>query len=257
VITRYVGYQKTMLTATKKFRNALIYPTFLVVISIVMVSVILTYVIPQFAELYAGLDTDLPYPTQVLIAVSASVQSSAVVLVPLAIVGLVGFRFWARSSGGREWLDDLKLRIPVLGTVWTMFAMAQLSRTLSTLLQGGTPLVQALEVAHESSGNRVIGASIEHGVGRVREGSSLADALEETGRFPELAIEMIGVGEQTGALPEMLNHVADFYDEDLDLRLTALLGWVEPAILVFVASFVAVILVSLYLPIFSIGAAGV
>jgi type IV pilus assembly protein PilC len=245
-----------MLTAAKKFRNALIYPAFLVVLSIVMVSVILTYVIPQFAQLYAGLDTDLPYPTQVLIAISDGVQSGAVIFVPLVIAGLIGFRFWARSSGGREWLDDLKLRVPVLGTVWTMFAMAQLSRTLATLLQGGIPLVPSLEVAHESSGNRVIGAAIQHGMGRVREGASLADGLEETRRFPELAIEMIGVGEQTGALPEMLNHVADFYDEDLDLRLTALLGWVEPAILVFVAVFVAAILVSLYLPIFSIGAAG-
>lgn len=257
VITRYVRYQKTMLTATKKFRNALIYPAFLVVLSIVMVSVILTYVIPQFAQLYAGLDTDLPYPTQVLIAVSETVQSGAVIFVPLVIGGLVVFRLWTRSSAGRAWLDDLKLRIPLLGTVWTMFAMAQLSRTLATLLQGGIPLVPSLEVAQESSGNRVIGAAIRHGVGRVREGASLADALEETGRFPELAIEMIGVGEQTGALPDMLNHVADFYDEDLDLRLTALLGWVEPAILVFVAGFVAAILVSLYLPIFSIGAAGV
>lgn len=257
VITRYVRYQKTILTAAKKFRNALIYPAFLVVLSIVMVSVILTYVIPQFAELYAGLDADLPAPTQILIAVSATIQSSALVFVPVVIGGLIALRIWVRSAGGRSWLDDLKLRIPVLGNVWTMFAMAQLSRTLSTLLEGGIPLVTALEVAHEASGNRVIADAIEHGTGRVREGASLADGLEETGKFPELAIEMIGVGEQTGALPDMLNHVADFYDEDLDVRLTALLGWVEPAILIFVAGFVAVILVSLYLPIFNIGAAGV
>jgi type IV pilus assembly protein PilC len=245
-----------MLTAAKKFRNSLIYPAFLVVLSIVMVSVILTFVIPQFAELYAGMNTDLPVPTQVLIAVSATIQSSALLFVPLVVGAAIAFRVWTRSAGGRAWLDDLKLRIPVMGNVWTMLAMAQLSRTLSTLLQGGIPLVPALEVARESSGNRVIADAIEYGMGRVREGMSLADALEETRKFPELAIEMIGVGEQTGALPEMLNHVADFYDEDLDLRLTALLGWVEPAILILVAGFVAMILVSLYLPIFSIGSAG-
>jgi type IV pilus assembly protein PilC len=256
VINRYVRYQKTMLTAAKKFRNSLIYPAFLVVLSIVMVSVILTFVIPQFAELYAGMNTDLPVPTQVLIAVSATIQSSALLFVPLVVGAAIAFRVWTRSAGGRAWLDDLKLRIPVMGNVWTMLAMAQLSRTLSTLLQGGIPLVPALEVARESSGNRVIADAIEYGMGRVREGMSLADALEETRKFPELAIEMIGVGEQTGALPEMLNHVADFYDEDLDLRLTALLGWVEPAILILVAGFVAMILVSLYLPIFSIGSAG-
>ncbi len=120
-------------------------------------------------------------------------------------------------------------------------------------MSGGIPLVSALEVANESSGNRVVADAIAAGTARVREGMSLADSLEATGRFPELALEMIQVGEQTGALPDMLNHVADFYDEDLDLRLTALLSWVEPVILIFVAGFVAAILVSLYLPIFSIG----
>ena len=134
-----------------------------------------------------------------------------------------------------------------------MFAIAQLARTLSTLLKGGIPLLSALEVAHEASGNRVIADAITAGTISVREGLSLADGLESTGRFPDLALEMIRVGEQTGSLPDMLNHVADFYDEDVDLRLTALLSWVEPIILVFVAVFVAVILVSLYLPIFSIG----
>ena len=256
VINRYVRYQKVILSAGKKFRNSLIYPAFLVVLSIVMVSVILTFVIPRFAELYEGLNADLPLATQILIAVAATLESSLILLVPLLAGGLLALRFWTRSSGGRNWIDSVKLRLPLLGTVWTMFAIAQLSRTLATLLAGGIPLVSALEVAHEASGNRVIGDAIAVGTVRVREGMSLADALEGTGKFPELAIEMIAVGEETGALPEMLNHVADFYDEDLDLRLSALLSWVEPVILIFVAVFVALILVSLYLPIFSIGARG-
>ncbi len=253
VIQRYIRYEKTILSAGKKFRNSLIYPAFLVVLSIVMVGVILGYVIPRFAELYEGLGAVLPFPTQLLIAVSRVIQNSLILGIPLVVGFFIIFRVWRGSEGGRVWIDDLKLRMPVLGTIWSMFAIAQLSRTLSTLLSGGIPLVSALEVANESSGNRVVADAIAAGTARVREGMSLADSLEATGRFPELALEMIQVGEQTGALPDMLNHVADFYDEDLDLRLTALLSWVEPVILIFVAGFVAAILVSLYLPIFSIG----
>jgi type IV pilus assembly protein PilC len=157
------------------------------------------------------------------------------------------------SKPGRRWLDNLKLRLPVIGPIWSMFAISQLSRTLATLLEGGIPLVSALGVVREASGNRVIGDAVAYGIGRVREGQSLSDALERTRKFPDLALEMMRVGEETGALPEMLNHVADFYDEDVDLRVTALLGWVEPVILIFVAMFVAAILISLYLPIFSLG----
>jgi len=134
-----------------------------------------------------------------------------------------------------------------------MFSMAQLSRTLATLLQGGIPLVGALEVARDASGNRVIGDSIRGAITQVREGKPLSDSLEQMGHFPDLALEMIRVGEQTGSLPDMLNHVADFYDEDVNLRSTALLSWVEPVILLFVAAFVAMVLISLYMPIFSIG----
>ena len=257
VIQRYVRYEKTFITAGKKFRNSLIYPAFLVVLSIVMVGVIIGFVVPRFGELYSSLNAQLPLPTQLLISVANVVQTSLILIIPLLLGVLVLFRMWSGSIRGRSWIDGLKLRLPVLGTIWSMFAIAQLARTLSTLLQGGIPLVSALEVARESSGNRVIADAISDGRVRVQEGISLADALEETGKFPALAIEMIGVGEQTGALPDMLNHVADFYDEDLDLRLSALLSWVEPLILIFVAVFVALILVSLYLPIFSIGAQAV
>ena len=253
VLNRYVGYEKTMLAAKKKFRNSLIYPVFLVVLSLVMVAVILGFVIPRFAELYSGFDTELPRPTQIMIAVAGAVQNSMIVVIPAAVIGLLALRLWVGSTPGGKWLDDVKLRLPLLGTVWSMFAIAQLSRTLSTLLQGGIPLVSALTVVEEASGNRVIADAVRYGTERVREGQSLSDALEQTRKFPDLALEMIRVGEQTGALPEMLIHVADFYDEDVDLRVSALLGWVEPVILVFVACFVAAILVSLYLPIFSLG----
>ena len=253
VINRYVQYQKTILTVRKRFLNALIYPTFLIVLSIVMITVILTYVIPKFGELYADLNTPLPITTRFLIATSDTVRGNLVLIVPLLAGGIIALRIWLGSHRGKQWLDELKLTAPIVGHLWTMFSMAQLSRTLATLLQGGIPLVAALEVSRDASGNRVIGDSIRGAIGQVREGRALSESLQEMGHFPDLALEMVRVGEQTGSLPDMLNHVADFYDEDVNIRSTALLGWVEPVILLFVALFIAFVLISLYMPIFSLG----
>src|SRR2546425_1578255 len=253
VINRYVQYEKTVLSVRKRFLNSLIYPTFLIVLAIVMVGIILTYVIPKFAQLYADLNTPLPITTRLLIAISATIQSHLALIVPLIIGALVILRVWVGTGSGRRWVDELKLTAPIVGNLWTMFSMAQLTRTLATLLSGGIPLVGALEVARDASGNRVIGDSIRAAITQVREGNPLSDSLERTGHFPDLALEMIRVGEQTGSLPDMLNHVADFYDEDVNLRSTALLSWVEPVILLFVAAFIAMVLISLYMPIFSIG----
>ena len=217
-----------------------------------MVVVILTYVIPRFAELYSGLNTPLPVSTRALIAFSNTIQANLYLFGPLLIGGIAAMKIWLGTGGGRHWRDELKLKAPLVGGLWTMFSMAQLSRTLATLLQGGTPLVAALEVATDASGNRVIGDSIRKAITQVREGRALSDSLERSGHFPDLALEMIRVGEQTGSLPDMLNHVADFYDEDVDVRSAALLSWVEPVILICVAVFIAFILISLYMPIFSI-----
>jgi type IV pilus assembly protein PilC len=254
VITRYINFQKTILTVRKRFINSLIYPAFLIVLSMVMVGVIVTFVIPQFAELYSGLNVTLPLSTRILIAIAVGVQSNLILIIPALAGGLLALRIWIGTEGGRRWIDELKLNAPLVGHLWTMFLIAQLSRTLATLLQGGTPLVTALEVARDASGNQVIAGSVTDAVAQVREGQSLSDSLEQTGHFPELALEMIRVGEQTGSLPEMLNHVADFYDQDVDIRSSGLLTWIEPVILIFVAIFVAMILISLYLPIFSIRA---
>ena len=253
VINRFIQYEKTILTVRKRFLNSLIYPAFLVVLAIVMMAIILTYVIPKFGELYADLNTPLPVTTRVLIATSNTVRGNLILIVPLLVGTIVALKIWTSSRRGLQWVDELKLTAPVLGSLWTMFSMAQLSRTLATLLQGGIPLVAALEVARDASGNRVIGDSIRNAITQVQEGKALSDSLERTGHFPELALEMIRVGEQTGSLPDMLNHVADFYDEDVNIRSTALLSWVEPAILLVVAVFIAIVLISLYMPIFSLG----
>lgn len=255
VITRYVQYQKTVLGVRKKFLNSLIYPAFLIVLAVVMIAVILTYVIPRFAELYADLNTPLPVTTRALIATSGAIREHLILIAP-ALIGVAAIlKIWTGTGGGVRRLDEFKLKAPLVGAIWTMFSMAQLSRTLATLLQGGIPLVAALETARDASGNRVIGDAVGGAIVQVREGQTLSDSLEKTGHFPGLALEMIRVGEQTGSLPDMLNHVADFYDEDVNIRSAALLGWVEPAILLVVAVFIATVLISLYMPIFSLGSA--
>ena len=252
VITRYIQYEKTILNVRKRFLNSLIYPAFLIVLSLVMVGVIMTFVIPRFASLYSGLNTPLPASTRLLIVVSSTLQNYAFLIVPLLIGSVIAMKVWTGTLTGRNWIDELKLKAPLAGQLWTMFSMAQLARTLATLLQGGIPIIPALEVARDASGNTVISDSIRDATNQVREGRSLSDSLETTGHFPELAIEMIRVGEQTGSLPEMLNHVADFYDEDVSIKSSALLSWTEPVILIFVAVFIAFILISLYMPVFNI-----
>lgn len=253
VINRHIHYEKTVMSVKKRFINSLIYPAFLIALSIVMVGVILAYVIPRFSDLYRDLNVTLPLPTRILIGVATTLQNNMIFILPAVIGGGVALWLWIGTEAGRSWLDRMRLTVPVLGYLWTMFSMAQLSRTLAMLLQGGTPLLSALEVARDASGNVVIAKSISQAVGEVREGKTLSDSLERSGHFPALSIEMMRVGEQTGSLPEMLNHVADFYDEDVNIKSTALLSYVEPAILIFVAGFVAYILISLYLPIFSLG----
>jgi type IV pilus assembly protein PilC len=253
VITRYTGYQKTVLAVKKRFLTSLIYPAFLVVLCIVMVTVILTYVIPQFAELYKGLGSDLPRPTRILIYISTTLKANLIFIIPVLVGSALALKLWIGTTAGRLWLDRLKLKAPVVGHLWTMFSMAQLSRTIATLLTGGTPLLTTLQVVRDASDNTVISEAIRSAVIDVQDGKPLSDSLEKTGHFPDLAIEMIRVGEQTGSLPDMLIHVADYYDEDVNNRSAALLSVVEPVILIFVAIFVALILISLYLPIFSLG----
>jgi len=253
VITRYTGYQKTVLAVKKRFLTSLIYPAFLVVLCIVMVTVILTYVIPQFAELYKGLGSELPRPTRILIYVSTTLKANLIFIIPVLLGSALALKLWIGTTAGRLWLDKLKLRAPIVGHLWTMFSMAQLSRTIATLLTGGTPLLTTLQVVRDASDNTVISDAIRKAVIDVQDGKPLSDSLEKTGHFPDLALEMIRVGEQTGSLPDMLIHVADYYDEDVNNRSAALLSVVEPVILIFVAIFVALILISLYLPIFSLG----
>src|SRR5579872_103636 len=253
VLSRYIGYQRITATFRKKLLSSLWYPALLILALTVMLSFLITYVVPKFAELYQSFDASLPETTKLMLALGSTLQSYFYIVAP-AIVGVFLILItWFRSEQGANVIDSVRFKMPVLGNIWMKYQVAMFSRTLSTLLAGGMPLVPSLETASSAINSRKIARNVEHAARRVREGGSLSGSLEEAGFFPELAIEMIEVGESTGALPTMLNAVAEFYEEDVQNALTASLQLVEPILLIIMACVVAFVLVSLYLPIFSLG----
>jgi type IV pilus assembly protein PilC len=256
VLDYYIAYQKVSTGVKKKIVASLVYPILLVVVATCIVSYLVTGVIPKFATLYKDLGVPLPGPTQFLIAVTVDYRNYIFAVLALFLVSIVGIFFWSRSEEGGAAFDRLLFRIPVLGDTLLKFQASQFSRTLATLLTGGTPLVAALQTASESISSRLVRGSVVSATQMVREGESLHGALAAGKVMPELAMDMIEVGESSGALAPMLNSVAEFYEEEVSLRLGAMVSLIEPLILVFMGLLVAFILISLYLPIFSFSITG-
>lgn len=252
VLERFITYQRMALAVRKKIMLSLLYPTVLIVLVIGLIVFLVTYVVPNFAELYASMSAKLPAVTQILIAVGTTARAYILLGVAVLIAAGVAFRLWARTETAKVQIDRVKLRTPIAGDIWIKYQVAQFSRVLSTLLVGGIPLVQALGTASESLGTPLLKRALEKAVRMVREGQSLSSALTATGIFPGLSIDMIEVGESTGALAAMLNSVAEFYEDDVATRMQATLSLIEPAIMIFMGIFVAFVLIALYLPIFSI-----
>ena len=253
VLTRYIGFQRLAMTFRKKLFVSLIYPTLLISVVLIMVTFLFTYVVPKFADLFNSLDAKLPAITVFMLAVGENAQKYA----PYFFVGLATLVFvfwrWKDTDSGADRIDRAILSLPLLGDIRLKHQVASFSRMLSTLLQGGLPLVPSMETAGASMTSRRILKGVMRAGVRVREGQSMAGSLEEQKIFPELAVEMIEVGESTGALPAMLNSVAEFYEEDVQTALGASMALIEPLILIVMAIFVGGVLISLYLPIFTLG----
>ena len=252
VLERYILYQRTALSVKRKLLASLVYPTLLITMVLIMVTFLVTYVIPNFAELYRSMSAELPPMTRALIAFTDAFRKYQIPLVVVVVGTILGFFLWSRTERGGEDMDRLKMKLPVAGMIWIKFQVAQFSRILSTSLTGGIPVVQALETARQSVTSPLMQHSLDAATRQVREGKPLSEGLAERGFFPELAIQMVQVGESSGALPQMLNSVAEFYEEDVSTSLAALLTLIEPAILVFMGGIVALVLIALYLPIFSL-----
>src|SRR5690242_4228458 len=251
VLEYYIAYQKLSTGAKKKLIATLIYPTILVTVATLIVTYLVTYVVPQFSKLYSDMNVQLPGVTRLLLTFTVTYRFDVLVTVALLIAAAFAVFLWSRTEQGGTAVDRAKLKLPVIGETWIKFQVAQFCRTLSTLLAGGTPLVAALSTSAQSVRSRLVSSAIQNSSALVRDGQSLHAALRSTGLMPAMGIEMIEVGEASGALSPMLASVAEFYEDETNQRIGTLIAIVEPAILVFMAIVIAFILISLYLPIFS------
>jgi type IV pilus assembly protein PilC len=252
ILDRYIGYQKLSLAVRKKVLVSLLYPSVLVVLVVLLMVFLVTYVVPTFATLYSTMQAQLPALTQYLIAIGTTARSYILFFAAGLAGAILLLRWWSRTEAARETLDRFKMKLPIAGDIWLKYQVAQLARILSTLLTGGIPLVQAMETAAESLGTPILEHAVTQAGKSVREGQPLSASLRTSGLVPPLALDMIEVGESTGALPAMLNSVAEFFEEDVNTRMQATLSLIEPAIMIFMGSFVAFVLIALYLPIFSL-----
>lgn len=252
VLRRYVQHTKIIAGVRARTISALIYPVILMLLAAVLVGGIVFKVVPQFAEFFdqMGHGAQLPLATRILVGVSTTLVNQLWLIALIGISLVFAAAVWLRQKGSRRQLDALILRAPFAGTLARKFATAQVARTVATLLQGGIPLVSAVETASKAIGNRAVAADLEEVSRQVREGSGFGAALARHNTFPDVAIEMVEVGESTGALAEMLNSVADFYDEENETTLTRFAGLVEPVLLIVMGMVIAGLVLALYLPLF-------
>ncbi len=252
VLRRFLTYQRILGQVKRKVTGAMAYPIVLVSLAVGLIFILMTYVIPKFTEFYSGFGADMPALTVAVVGTATFMRAHVFELFLGAVVGGFLFDRWRRTDSGRRSLDGFLLRLPAIGVVLHEFSLSQFARALSTLVGAGTPLVTALEISTGSVGNRRVSDAVASVVPKVREGAELWRSLEETGQFTSLAVEMIKVGEATGALEEMLTNVSDFYDEAIEARLQTIINLIEPVILIVMGGVIATILLSVYLPMFTI-----
>ncbi len=253
VLRRYITYQKKMITVLSKLKMSLAYPIFLVVALVAVLMLFFLYVIPNFTQMYSDQAGSLPLLTSILISFTATLTRSAPFLLAGMIAAGIGIAMWRKTDAGRTTLDAIKLRIPLVRSLVTQYLLAQITRTLSTVLRGGIPLVQALDTTSGVIGNRVMSRKLMEARTLVTEGVSLASAFERTRLAPDMTVRMIEVGESSGDLPEMLEDVADFYDQEVENTLSTLTTMIEPVLMLCMGVIMAIIVVALYLPIFEMG----
>ncbi len=252
VLRRYVEYTKIIATVKRKTVSALVYPSILVTLAIVLVSIIVLKVVPAFSDFYESFGAELPFATRTILRISTIFREQFFVILAILAATVIAFVVWVKRPGQQSRLDHLLLGLPILGPIAKKFATSQMARTLATLLGGGLPLVNALDIAAQSIGNQYMASQLGIVSARVREGESFAGALEARKVFPDVAVKMAEVGESTGALQDMLNTVADFYDEEISTNMERFITLVEPVLLVVMGVVIAGLLLALYMPLFQL-----
>ncbi len=257
VLRRYVTYTKSIVGLRRKIRGALTYPIILLSAALILVSVLTTYVIPQFSSIYENVGADLPIITKVVVGISTTVRGNLYWILPTIVVTIGGLIYWRRTESGRRTMDGIILRIPIIGELVRQMTTVQISRSMAPLLAGGITLVEAFQIALVSVTNRELLHATEPALQQIREGKPFTESLAAAGWVPELAIDMIGVGERSGSLREMLDEVSGFYDAETELKLGQLTTFIEPAILITMGGIVVTILLAIYLPLLQmVGKAG-
>jgi type IV pilus assembly protein PilC len=252
VLTRLSGYIEKAVKLRRAVRSALIYPVSVVTIAVGIMVLLLWKVVPIFATLFVGLGVSLPLPTRMVIALSDMVAKTAWILIVGVVAAVYGLKRYHRTVKGRLIIDGFILKLPVLGLLMRKIAVARFSRTLGTLITSGVPMMEAMDITARTSGNAVIEEAILKVRKAVGEGRTIVDPLREIGVFPNMVVQMIGVGEQTGALDGMLQKVADFYEEEVDSAVADLLTAMEPMIILLLGVMIGGVVISMYLPLFSL-----
>jgi type IV pilus assembly protein PilC len=248
VVARYVDYSSRLLQIQRKVVSALIYPAILLTLSTGLITLMMFVIIPKFSAFLSDFNQDLPLLTRIVVGFAVLCRSNWHLAILGLVTGVSTLVLWTRTPAGRSWLDAFKLRVPLVGRVIGDYAQNRFTRTLATLQAGGIPLVTSIELAGGAVGNVIYERSLAEVANRVREGSSLWESLDQTKLMSDITIQMVKVGESTGALVEMLNHASDFTDEEIDTRLSRIVTLIEPLMLVFMAVIIAVMLLSIYLP---------
>lgn len=252
VLRRFISYQKIIIGVRRKVKGALIYPIILMILSVILIFIMMTHVIPKFTSFYSGLAAELPVITQWVVGLSRFITRNGIIMGIGGFLGTILFLSWVRTPLGRRTFDGFLLQVPFVGSIFHRFALSQFCRSLATLVEGGTPVVQSLAISANTVQNADISIRIQEIVSQVQEGEPLWSSLECTERFTSIAIEMIKVGESTGSLETMLHNASDFYDEEIDIKLQRIVTLVEPIMLVFMGTVVAVLLAAVYLPLLTL-----
>jgi type IV pilus assembly protein PilC len=233
--------------------SALFYPTILVTVAFVAVAILLIYVVPTFSQIYADAGSQLPIPTQVLISITNFLKKYILILVAGVIALLSVFRRWSETEGGRFKVDGIKIRLPFFGEVFTKYSVAGFTRTFATVLGSGIPIVESLKMSVGTLSNKVLERKLLEAVVKVEEGTSLSVALDSVAIMPPLAIRMLGVGETTGSLEEMLGEISEYFEDEIESYLQMITTAIEPAIMIFMGVIVGAIIITMYLPVFKLG----
>jgi type IV pilus assembly protein PilC len=252
ILNRLAQYMEKAMSLKKKVKSAMIYPSTIITVAVAVVIFLLIFVIPTFKAMFEGFGAALPLPTQIVLELSRIVRSYFLVGIGAIVGVLIGIRWWYGTSSGRTTIDRFLLRMPIIGILIRKVAVAKFTRTLGTLISSGVAILDGLEITARTAGNRIVEMAVLKTRASISEGKTIAEPLRESGVFPPMVVQMIAVGEQTGALDAMLSKIADFYDDEVDTAVANLTALLEPILMVFLGVVIGGVVIAMYLPIFKL-----